>query len=156
MVFGVVSFQSFLILLLSFFGQSSAYWPGYLCGGIGILLGLFAAYLTLSTKIIQHVGWASLLSASLSSFLVIIVLMMQTKPERVEQFFLPSSIEEMGFAHKVILGSSTLGAFFGIWGLISGIKSRRVAAMLVGGGFAFPCVCHLLAVGLRLISNSVY
>lgn len=151
-VFSVVSFQTFLVVILTFFGKSSAYWPGFLCGGIGVLAGIFAARLTLRTNLIRRVGWASLLAASLSMFLVIFALTMQNHPENISEFFLPASLSNMGIGHKLILSFSGLGAFFGIWGLILGIVTRRVPAMLVGGGFGFLCTCHLIAVAIRLAS----
>jgi len=149
-VFSVVSFQSFLIILLTFFGKSTAYWPGYLCGGIGVLIGILAAFLTLKTKVVQQVGWASLLAASLGSFLIIFALTMQIHPERISEHFLPATVSDMGIGHFLILAFSILGAFFGIWGFISGVKNHRAAGMLIGGGFGFPCVGHLVAMALRL------
>jgi len=148
LIFSIVSFELFFILILTFFGNSSAYWPGYVCGGISVFLGLAAAYLALKTKMVEQIGGASLISAASSSLLIIVILVLLKSPTQLENALLPDSLEYI----VPRISFSLIGAAAGLWGLVRGIENRRVPGIVLGGGLGVLCLVYLLAMGIHLAS----
>ena len=153
LIFVIVAFSSFFQLTLTFFGDSTGHWPGFVCGGIAIVIGIAVAYLATTAGFLQRVGTASLLAAGATSLLITVALLAYKRSLEGLMLILPTSVHDMAPGHLILITSSTLGSVFGLWGCVCGQRTGRGLATIVGGGCGMVCICHLVAVGIRLVRS---
>ena len=153
-LFVIVSFTSFFLLTLTFFSDSTAYWPGFVCGGIAIVIGSATAYVATRARLFQRIGAASLAAFAASSLLIAITLFSYSYrrlPDDLVAVLLPLSINDLAPGQWILISSSIVGSVFGLLGCLRGRRIRSVLAMTIGGACGLACICHLLAIGIHFV-----
>lgn len=152
LIFVIVAVSSFFQLILTFFGDSTEFWPVFVCGGIAIAIGITVAYLAKAARILQRVGTASLLAVGATTLLITVALLSYKQSPDGLALLLPQSVSNMAPGQFILITASILGSTCGLCGCVYGGRTGRVLATIVGGGSGIICTCYLIAVVIRLVS----
>ena len=138
-------------LISAFKSHSTAYWPVSVCVGVAIFIGMVVAYLATTDRVLRSIGSVSLSSAVATGLLMVMAFMIYNRtPDDFMRIFFASSVDEMHLGNWILIASSLFGSVFGCWGCLRGLRTGRIPAIIVGGGCGIACICHLVAVGIRL------
>jgi hypothetical protein len=149
----IVSFEAFLGLVLNYAGNSTQYWPGFVCGGLGLAIGFVATYAMFKLRLFHTVGAASLLAVLATSLCLWCLL--TDAPRTIRAMNLQIQWMHLSLSttprYWICVGSSAIGGLAGIADVVHGIRTKNLVPILFAGVFGLVCSYPALVVLLNTV-----